>query len=223
MRERVREAGPQRGTTGAVPDRTRQHRRDDVVDLLGSQRHPPVVDPHDEVTGRRSPPLLERTRDHDREPGVALEPRDLVGLDRAGPDLRHEVAERHLHHRLFAERGQHLRDVPEVGAAGADDQHFGPREVAVVEEEERRPVQPDRGLARPRASLHREHAGERGPDHLVLLHLDGGDDVEHLAGAGPLQLGEQRVRRRAGGPRRARPRGRRTRRRRTTPGGGARP
>ena len=35
--------------------------------------------------------------------------------------------------------------------------------------------------------------GERRADHLVLFELDGRDDVEHHAGARPLELGEQRV------------------------------
>ena len=42
-------------------------------------------------------------------------------------------------------------------------------------------------------TLHDEQSIERAPDDLVLLGLDGGDDVEHLAGPCPFQLGEQRV------------------------------
>ena len=41
------------------------------------------------------------------------------------------------------------------------------------------------GLAGPGAPLDEEQPGERGPDDLVLLALDGGDDVAHLAGTGP--------------------------------------
>ena len=54
-------------------------------------------------------------------------------------------------------------------------------------------MQPDGGLARPRTSLHGQQFAERGPDDLVLFGLDGGDDVEHLARAGSLELGEQGV------------------------------
>ena len=54
-------------------------------------------------------------------------------------------------------------------------------------------MEPDRGLAGARAPLDGEQLVERGTDDLVLLGLDGGDDVEHLARAGPLQLGEESV------------------------------
>ena len=54
-------------------------------------------------------------------------------------------------------------------------------------------MEADGCLAGARSALHGEQEVERGTDDLVLLGLDGGDDVEHLAGAGPLELGEQRV------------------------------
>ena len=63
----------------------------------------------------------------------------------------------------------------------------------MVVEEERRPVEPDGGLAGARAALDGQELVERRPDDLVLLGLDGGDDVEHLAGAGPLELGQEGV------------------------------
>ncbi len=63
----------------------------------------------------------------------------------------------------------------------------------MVVEQERGPVEPDRRLPRPRSPLHGHELVERGPDDLVLFRLNGGDDVEHLAGAGPFQLGQQCV------------------------------
>ena len=63
----------------------------------------------------------------------------------------------------------------------------------MVVEQEGGAVEPDRRLARARATLDGHQPVERGPDDLVLLGLDGGDDVEHLAGAGPLELGQQGV------------------------------
>ncbi len=63
----------------------------------------------------------------------------------------------------------------------------------MVVEEERRSVEADSRLPRSRPSLHGEQFGQRSADDLVLLGLDGGDDVEHLAGAGPLELGQERV------------------------------
>ena len=44
-----------------------------------------------------------------------------------------------------------------------------------------------------RAALHGEQLVERRADDLVLLGLDGGDDVEHLAGTGPLELGQEGI------------------------------
>ena len=54
-------------------------------------------------------------------------------------------------------------------------------------------MEADSRLPRSRPALHGEQLGQRGPDDLVLLGLNGGDDVEHLAGAGPLELGQKRV------------------------------
>ena len=54
-------------------------------------------------------------------------------------------------------------------------------------------MQADRGLPGARAALHDEARVEGRTDDDVLLAGDGGDDVAHLAGALPLQLGQQRV------------------------------
>ena len=54
-------------------------------------------------------------------------------------------------------------------------------------------MKPDGCLAGPGPTLHGEQPVERGADDLVLLGLDGGDDVEHLSRTGPLELGQQRV------------------------------
>ena len=63
----------------------------------------------------------------------------------------------------------------------------------MVVEEEGGAVEADGRLARARAPLDGEQLVQRGTDDLVLLGLDGGDDVEHLAGAGPFELGQERV------------------------------
>ena len=60
-------------------------------------------------------------------------------------------------------------------------------------QQERGAVQPDRGLAGARTALHDEARLERRADDRVLLALDRRDDVAHLAGARPAELGEQRV------------------------------
>ena len=54
-------------------------------------------------------------------------------------------------------------------------------------------MQPDGGLPRAGSALNGEELAQGGPDDLVLFGLNGGDDVEHLAGASPLELGQQGV------------------------------
>ena len=77
---------------------------------------------------------------------------------------------------------------------GPDDEHpLAVELLPVLEEQEGGPVEPDGRLAGARAALHHEAGVERRADHDVLLRRDGGDDVAHLAGARPLELGEQRI------------------------------
>src|SRR5439155_3441429 len=54
-------------------------------------------------------------------------------------------------------------------------------------------VQGDDRLAGAGTTLHDEHATERRADDLVLLGLDGGDDVAETAGASALEGGDQRA------------------------------
>ena len=68
----------------------------------------------------------------------------------------------------------------------------------MLEQQEGGPVQAHRRLARAGPTLHHQQLGQRGPDDLVLLGGDGGHDVAHLAGAGPFQLGQQRIGQAAG-------------------------
>ena len=56
-------------------------------------------------------------------------------------------------------------------------------------------MQADRGLAGARRALHADRLVEVGPDQLVLVGLDGGDDVAHRPDAGPLDLGGEDPRR----------------------------
>ena len=75
---------------------------------------------------------------------------------------------------------------------GPDQQHAGALEPApVAVEQVRGPVQGDRRLAGARAALDQGHAAGRGADRLVLLALDGGDDVAHPVALGPGQRGQQ--------------------------------
>jgi len=89
-------------------------------------------------------------------------------------------------------------DVLDEGAVRADDEHaLAAQPVRVREQEPRRAVQPDRGLPRPRAALHDEHALGLVRDQPVLVGLDRLDDVAHALVAAALQLIEQEVAERA--------------------------
>ena len=115
-------------------------------------------------------------------------------LTRAGgavvvaPDARpvgDEVGEHGQLDAGLAQRRQHLLDVAEEQAVGPDDEHaLALEREPVGVEEVGGAVQGDDGLAGARAALHDEHAGQLGADDLVLLALDGGDDVAEAAGAG---------------------------------------
>jgi hypothetical protein len=82
-----------------------------------------------------------------------------------------------------------------------DDEHAAAGEpVAVGVEQVRDPVQRDGGLARPGAALDHDGARQRQTDDLVLLGLDGGDDVAHAGPARRGEGGEERGVRRRHGP-----------------------
>jgi hypothetical protein len=95
-------------------------------------------------------------------------------------------------HPGLAEAGQHLLDVAEEEAVGPDHEHaLALEREAVGVEEVGGAVEGDDRLARARAALDHEHAGQVGPDDLVLLALDGGDDVGEATGAHLLEGGDQ--------------------------------
>lgn len=122
----------------------------------------------------------------------ALDGGGVRGVLGGGVHTGEQLTERREQHTGLAERGQDLPDVAEEGGVRADDEH-GPlgEELALLVQEERRPVQRHRGLARAGTALHHEHAAVRVPDDPVLLGLDGLHDVAHAAGAGRVQGGEQ--------------------------------
>ena len=133
--------------------------------------------------------------DHRHHAGVALHGRRLVSVFGDDPETeREQTVDGRLRGRGLAERRQHLADVAQEHRVRPDHEHATAREAgAVLVQQERGAVQTDRGLAGARAALHDQARLERRPDDRVLLALDRGDDVAHLAGAGPAQLGEQRI------------------------------
>ncbi len=130
--------------------------------------------------------------EHGGHPGVVLDRRGgrgLPGADRHGGD---QVVDRGLRDLDLAQGRQHRRDVGQERPVRADHQHAGPAQpLAVQVEQVGGAVQADGGLAGAGRALHADRDVQVGPDQLVLLRLDGGDDVAHGPDAGPLDLGGQ--------------------------------
>ena len=96
-------------------------------------------------------------------PRIAFDP--AYGHRLFGADLRlgRNIADCRLHDSLFAQRGQDLCDVAQEGPTRAEDEHAVTTELRVVVQQEGGPVEPDRRLARARATLHGQELMERAP------------------------------------------------------------
>ncbi len=128
----------------------------------------------------------------------AIAGRPLISATSSGSgpvrgDAREQAGDRCQHHGGLAERRQHVADVAQERRVGPDHQHAAPLQLLPVGVEQvGGAVQRDRGLAGAGAALHDQHAAVRGADHVVLLGLDGRDDVGHPAGPGGAEGGQQR-------------------------------
>ena len=101
------------------------------------------------------------------------------------PDLGHQPGDRRQGDPGLAQGGQHLLDVAEEQRVGPDHQHpLALQGEPVGVEEVGGPVQGHRRLAGAGAALDHQDAGQGRADDLVLLALDGGHDVAHVAGPG---------------------------------------
>ena len=180
---------------GVVRARPAAGGRHDLGRLAPADAQDPATERHLE-TAAQGPLAITHGFGDDR--GHALVTLEAGDLDRFGAGRRHLGHERCGRGQVDArltQRRQHLLDVTEEEAVGPEHEHaLALEQEAVGVEEVGGPVERDRGLARARAALHDEHAGQRRPDDLVLLGLDGGDDVAHEARARPLERGQQRRR-----------------------------
>jgi hypothetical protein len=158
----------------------------------GRQPDHPVPPAHLERQGRW-PNLEEGGPAHDRRhAGVGLDRGRLRAVGPGHRDLRDQALDRPLGDVHLAQSRQHVTDEGQVRGTGADDQHPVPGQpLAVLVEQEGGAVQADGRLAGPRAALDAERLAQRRPDQVVLLGLDGGDDVAHRADARPFDLGDQ--------------------------------
>ena len=171
---------------------------DDARRLVDAQPYVAGAERDDEVVPQRPLAVADRIVDDVGHAVVALEAgghRRVVAVC-PGPeerDVGNQVGEHDLLHAGLAERRQHPLDVAEEDPIRPDDEHsliFEREPVGV--EEVRRPVERDDGLAGAGTALHDEHSVLGRSDDLVLLTLDGGDDVAERAGATALERGEQR-------------------------------
>ena len=105
---------------------------------------------------------------------------------------RYEIGQHGLFHTCFAERRQHAFDVSQEDAVRAEHEDALIFEwKAMRVQEVCGAVQCDHRLARAWPTLHDEHAVVRGTNDLVLLGLNGGDDVAELSRATTSKSGEQ--------------------------------
>src|SRR3546814_502385 len=103
-----------------------------------------------------------------------------------------EVGQHGQLHARLAEAREHLLDVAEEEPVGANHQDaLALEREAVRVEQVGGAVKGDDGLAGARTALHHQHAGQLGADDLVLLALDGCDDVAQAAGADLLERGDE--------------------------------
>ncbi len=124
--------------------------------------------------------------------GPSLDGRGLRGVRAGRPHAGEQLADGREEHAGLAEAGQHLADVAEERRVGSDDQDGAAgQQLAVLVEQERGAVQRDGGLAGAGAALDHHDAPVRGADDVVLVGLDGADDVAHAAGARGVQRGQQ--------------------------------
>jgi hypothetical protein len=140
---------------------------------------------HPQVLAQRPLAVAHRPGQH---PAMRRSPFTRAASPASTPGAGASVDEVGEHRQLdpgLAERGQHLLDVAEEEPVGADHEHaLALEREPVGVEQVGGPVQRHHRLAGAGAALDDEHPGQRGPDDLVLLALDGGDDVAEAPGAG---------------------------------------
>ncbi len=150
------------------------------------QRELLAVD-HDRRSGSRGD-LLPVPDGGGHHPGHADPALDRGGpgrLGAGGADAGVQVADGGQQHAGLAQRRQHLPDVAQEGGVRADHEHAALLQLAAVGVEQvGGPVQGHGGLAGAGPALDHQHPVQAGPDDVVLLGLDGLDDVGHRAGAG---------------------------------------
>ena len=167
----------------------------DAAGLLDGQGQPlqPVAQP--QVGPQATLPGTGRTGDEPDHAKVALEAPHLGHLPTVvDADAAHHVAQGGQRDPGLAERREDLFDIGEEQPVGADDQHaLALQREAVRVEQVGGPVERHHRLAGTGSTLDGVHARHRRPDDVVLLGLDGADDVAEATGTGRLEGCDQRT------------------------------
>ena len=189
------DAGLDVAPTGVVEAEAATGVGHDGVALAGAEREGLQAEADPERGPQRALAVAHGLGQHPGHAQVALGPARhlaVAAFDAQRAGAVEEVGQHRQLHPGLAEAGQHLLDVAEEQAVGADDEHaLALEREAVRVEQVGGAVQRHDGLAGARTPLHDEHAGQVGPDDLVLLALDRGDDVGEAPGADLLERGDQ--------------------------------
>ena len=171
------------------------HRRERLGPVGGAEPQVPVrsVDLH--ALGRRLLVQPDRRLDRAHHRRRRLQPRHVeVRLDAGRRTLRDEVPNRAGLHPLLAEAREHVRDVAQVGAVGADDEYAATAvtEPRVGVQQVCGPVQGHDGLAGSGPTIDDEPAAGPGADDGVLVGLDRAEHVPHLRRPAAPEAGDER-------------------------------
>ena len=159
-------------------------------------RHHQRLQPERHPQRLPQPPLAitHRLGEHRRHASVALDAGGRRAVVAADPDVVDQIGQHRQLDTRLAQAGQHPLDVAEEQPVGPYHQNaLALEREPVGVEQVGGPVEGDDGLAGTGTTLDHEHPGQLGADDLVLLGLDGGDDVAEVTGAGFLQGGDQRA------------------------------
>ena len=164
----------------------------ELLDLPGGHPPAPRAARQHHRGRRRADRGPQRPPQHLRHPRVALDDRGRLVVRAADLDRGDQLADGGLGDVDLAERGQHVADVREEGLVRPDHDHAAPPDLLAVRVQQvRDPVQPDRGLPGAGRALHADGLRRVGAHDIVLVGLDGRDDVPHGSRPRPLDLVDQ--------------------------------
>jgi hypothetical protein len=188
--DRVRDPVPEQFPARSVPHAPVLELVHELLELISRQAPAPRSPGQDHRGVRRNDLCPQRPAQHLRHPRVGLDHRRLIGIGSLDTDDRlDQVGDRGLPDVEFAQRGQNVSDVGQEGRVRPDDHHAAARDQFLVRVQQvGDAVQADGGLPGAGRALHAHGARRVRPHDVVLLGLDGGDDVAHRTGARPLDL-----------------------------------